>query len=259
MEEFVLPIDANKFRSTNPVWNALKLNDPWSVGYVTTLIEAENWKNKEEWENAYYESGKVRNEYIKQNAAKLGCSKEFFNDVTISYDKQKYYNLSWDIKNINTQNERTKEDIRSKGEILYEAVKNNGYGLTLDECVECVRFRVICETWNGVILREHNTKKTLSQMFPELIIKETPGEIDHTYAVDLELLKNDKLLCGVQVKPESYIKGYAPYLVKARKVNAAKYALYKKEFGVSVFTIISKNTGEILNPGELIKIKQLLL
>jgi hypothetical protein len=37
--EFVLNIDANRFRSTNASWNALMLNDPWSVGYVTTLIE----------------------------------------------------------------------------------------------------------------------------------------------------------------------------------------------------------------------------
>ena len=35
---------------------------------------------------------------------------------------------------------------------FYNTVKNNGYGLTLDECIECVRFRVICETYNGIII-----------------------------------------------------------------------------------------------------------
>ena len=50
MDEFVLTIDKDKFRSTNAKWNELMLNDPWSVGYVSTLIEAANWKNKEEWE-----------------------------------------------------------------------------------------------------------------------------------------------------------------------------------------------------------------
>ena len=48
MDEFVLGIDKEKFRSTNAKWNELMLNDPWSVGYVSTLIEAANWKNKED-------------------------------------------------------------------------------------------------------------------------------------------------------------------------------------------------------------------
>lgn len=133
MDEFVLSIDKDKFRSTNAKWNELMLNDPWSVGYVSTLIEAADWKSKEEWEETYYASGKVRNALIEQKAENLGCSKEFFNDITVPYDKSKYYKLSWDIKNINTQRGRTKEDFQEKGKILYEAVKNNGYGLTLDE------------------------------------------------------------------------------------------------------------------------------
>lgn len=54
MDEFILSIDKEKFRSTNAKWNKLMLNDPWSVGYVSTLIETANWKNKEEWETTYY-------------------------------------------------------------------------------------------------------------------------------------------------------------------------------------------------------------
>lgn len=256
MDEFILSIDKDKFRSTNAMWNKLMLNDPWSVGYVSTLIETANWKNKEEWENTYYASGQDRNELIDKNAAKLGYTKEFFNDTTVPMNKSKYYALSWDIKNLNTQKGRTQEDLKEKGRILYEAVKDNGYGLTIEECFECVRFRVICETWNGIILREHNTKTTLASLFPKLTIKETAGEIDHTYAVDLELYRGNTLLCGVQVKPVSYTKN-APYIVKARRANAVKYELYKEKYGVPVFTIISNSKGEIQNNDEIEKIKLL--
>ena len=38
MTEFVLSIDTRKFSSTNALWNDLMLNDPLSVGYVSTLI-----------------------------------------------------------------------------------------------------------------------------------------------------------------------------------------------------------------------------
>ena len=67
MDEFVLGINKDKFRSTNAKWNELMLNDPWSVGYVSTLIEASNWKSKEEWEETYYASGAVRNRLMPQN------------------------------------------------------------------------------------------------------------------------------------------------------------------------------------------------
>ena len=39
MDEFLLTIDKIKFRNTNAAWNELCLNDPWSVGYVSTLVE----------------------------------------------------------------------------------------------------------------------------------------------------------------------------------------------------------------------------
>ena len=137
----------------------------------------------------YYASGKARNVFIEQNATQLGYNKEFFNDTTIPHNKANYYALSWDVKNVNTQKGRTKEDLRAKGEILFNAVKNNGYGLTLEECIECVRFRVICETWNGIILRENNTIKTLQGLFPNLTFEKADGKLDHTYAVDFQVYK----------------------------------------------------------------------
>lgn len=126
MDEFVLKIDENKFRSTNDTWNRLMLNDPWSVGYVSTLIETTNWKNKEEWEEAYYASGSVRDKYIEQNAVALGYSKEFFNDTTVPHNKQKYYALDWSIKNINTQKGRTKEDFHAKGKFCMKQLRIMG-------------------------------------------------------------------------------------------------------------------------------------
>lgn len=254
MDEFILQIDEAKFRSTNAKWNDLMLNDPWSVGYVSTLIETKNWTSKEEWEETYYASGAVRNKLIEENAQRLGYTKEFFNDTTVPHDKSKYRTLSWDVKNLNTQKGRTREDFRIKGQILYEAVKDNGYGLTLDECIECVRFRVICETWNGIIIRENNTVKTLQNLFPNLTFVKAEGELDHTYAVDFQVFKSGKLLCAIQIKPKTYLSN-APYIVKAQTANAHKYAAYTEKFGVPVITVISSGRGEILNPDAISKIK----
>ena len=44
MEEFVNIIAPQKYAATNGPWNDLQLNSPWSVGYVTTLIELQHLK-----------------------------------------------------------------------------------------------------------------------------------------------------------------------------------------------------------------------
>ncbi len=251
MDEFVLGIDREKFSSTNAKWNALMLNDPWSVGYVSTLIELQSWQSKEEWEEFYYRSGEQRQAFLGDNRALL-------DDFSlIRTNKAAVNNLPWDVKNLNTQYGRTREDLKRKAEVLYAAVRNNGYGLTLEECEECVRFRVICETWNGIILRENNTIEVLTAQFPMLSFEKTSGEIDHTYAVDFEVFRSGSLICGIQIKPQSYTWN-APYIVKARTANKAKNAAYTKLKGVPVFDIISKTNGSIQSTQVLEQIKSLI-
>ena len=251
MDEFVLGIDRDKFSSTNGMWNKLMLNDPWSVGYVSTLIELQSWQSKEEWEEFYYQSGE-------QRQALLGDNRDLLDNFSlIRTDKAAINKLPWDVKNLNTQYGRTREDLKRKAEVLYASIRNNGHGLTLEECEECVRFRVVCETWNGIILRENNTIGVLTDRFPMLSFEKTSGEIDHTYAVDFEVFRAGSLICGIQIKPQSYTWN-APYIVKARTANKAKNAAYTKLMGVPVYDIISKTNGEIQSPKVLEQIESLI-
>ncbi len=173
-QEFVLDLDPEKFRSTNDAWNSLMLNDPWSVGYVSSLIETKEWNSKEEWENFYYESGKKRNSLILNNATTL-------NNFSLPLKGKSYMeSLPWNLKNLNYQYGRTLEDLQKRAEALYEMVKDNGYNLTVEDCLKCVRFRTICETWNGIIIRENRTIETLKTIFPDIDFEKTPGDVDHT-------------------------------------------------------------------------------
>lgn len=211
----------------------------------------QSWQSKEEWEDFYYRSGEQRH-------ALLGDKREILDDFSlIRTNKAAVNSLPWDVKNLNTQYGRTREDLNKKAEVLYAAVRNNGHGLTLEECEECVRFRVICETWNGIILRENNTIEVLTARFPTLSFEKTSGEIDHTYAVDFEVFRAGSLICGIQIKPQSYTWG-APYIAKARTANKAKNAAYTKLKGVPVFDIISKTNGEIQSPKVLEQINSLI-
>jgi hypothetical protein len=248
--EFINTVDLDKFRATNAHWNNLLLNDPWSVGYVSTLIEMQNFSSKEAWEQFYYDSGALRNEQISK------CSewdKQLLNDSGLKYtNPNKIYGLSWDLKNLNFQYGRTEVQMAEKGKILFDFVSSQNINISLEECVESVRFRTICETWNGIILREKNTIEVLKKQFPKLTFEKTSGEFDHKFAVDYELKLSEKLVCGIQIKPKSYL-GNAPYLKKAQQANKYKNAEYIKSFGKPVMDIISQLNGVILNP-EIVQI-----
>lgn len=254
MEEFINTLNPEKFRRTNGMWNSLMLNDPWSVGYVSTLIELKQFKNKEEWEAFYYEMGDYRTKQLQKVPASTVA---VLNDEQlILTNRQKVAELSLDLKNHNTQNGRTKAELAKKGKILYDNVITSIPGITLEECIECVRFRVICETWNGIIVRERNTIKTLQGIFTNYTFEKKDGDFDHHYAVDYDMKKDSEIICGIQIKPKSYTFS-TPYLNKAKSANQIKNAEYTLKFGKPVFDVISKGNGEIQNPEVIDEIKLL--
>lgn len=220
------------------------LNDPWSVGYVTTLIEAEAFRTKEEWEYFYYKSGESRNDKIANLPIKL--KENLNNEQLILHNKNAISMMSRDLKNLNYNFGRTKEQIAKKGAILFEHAQKEKIDISKEECIEAVRFRVICQTWNGIILRERNTIKTLQKRFPSIDFISTEGNFDYKFAVDYELKLAGKLICGIQIKPKSYL-GKAPHILKAQNANQRKNQNYKNQFRKPVFNVISKANGEILN------------
>lgn len=229
------------------------LHDPWSVGHLATLIELKAFKTKEEWEVFYYQSGEQRESLLLRWDAPTQAMLQ--NESLIRTDRDFVYGLSWNLKNLNTQFGRTRERLYHKGEILYGHVRDNGYGLSLEECFQCVRFRVICETWNKAVEREKNTIKTLQAMFPHVVFQEVPDEVYHTYAIDFEAYVDGELRYALQVRPESYTDN-TTYLTNARQANSRKNQLYKARFGAPVYEIISDYEGNILYPDVLQNLQQ---
>ena len=246
MDHFINKLDPVKFRKTNAPWNELMLNDPWSVGYVTTLILLKPFANKEEWEEFYYEMGAYRQKKLQELPE---AQVALLNDEQLIRTNRKTTTSLGELRNLNTQNGRTKKELEKKGQILHYHIRERHPEISLQECVEAVRFRVICETWNGIILREKNTVKTLEGKFPNLDFRSTTGEEDHRYAVDFEVYKGLRRVCGIQIKPKSYTFD-SPYLRRAKAANRQKFENYRKEFGVPVFTLIAQTSGEIISTAE---------
>ena len=230
MDLFENIIEQDKFRYTNAIWNELKLNHPMSVGYVTTLIESQTFTTKEQWRDFYYESGLNR----------LRIAKE--QNITLSSNTPK-------ARNLNGNYGRTEEELREKGKKMHEALieKGNPLNITLAECIYIVKFRVMGETWNGVIMRERNTIKSLQRLFPQCTFKKVDGESDFKYGIDYEMYLSDNLLTAIQIKPKSYLIGLNKEIQKAKEANERKNKDYTQAFGKEVLYVYSSNNGTIFN------------
>ncbi|MDF2879689.1 MAG: hypothetical protein K0R54_246 [Clostridiaceae bacterium] len=234
-------IDESKFRSTNYIWNELKLNSPWAVGYVTTLIESKEFKCREDWKDFYYKSGKDRlDEIIKLNPKEANILRNFsIKDNTLPYE----------LKNLNYSYGRTENDLIKLAKCMYKKIleEGNPNKIDLGECVYMVKYRVLGETWNGVRVREINTVKELNKAFPDVSFVKTAGDIDYKYGVDYELYHEDKRLCAIQIKPSSYRNGKSIEIQKAKKANEFKNKLYEDDFSAKVLYVYSSSNGIIEN------------
>jgi len=255
MDEFINSLNIARFESTNGLWNDLMLNDPWSVGYVTNLIETTEFRNKEEWEEFYYNSGENRDAELCKLSPEL--KEKLDNEQLILKNKNEIADLSKDLKNLNFNFGRTKLQIKQKGKILYQSAIKKGIDITETECAEAVRFRTICQTWNGVVIRERKTINLLKQNFSELNFQKTNGHFDYEYAVDYQAFKGNVLICGIQIKPASYTRSNATYVIKAKSANKRKNEKYTEKFKVPVFDIFFEK-GQILNSQVLRKIKEIV-
>lgn len=241
MDIFVNEIPKDKFKSTNELWNKLGLNKAWSVGYTTTLIKQKKFKNKEEWYTHYFQSGEDRLEKI---------SKLSQNEVNLLKSNNKSQNN--ELNKLNFNYGRTKQEIAQKGVILYNAIvkEGNPYNLTERDCKYIAYYRVVCETWNGVIGRENATKDTMIKHFKEkgyeIDVLDTSGDFDYAYGVDFEIAYNGVKVCGLQIKPPSY-KANTTYLEKAKEINKKKNDKYKEEFGRNVHYVYASQYGKIDN------------
>ena len=255
MYEFVNKLNIGKFESSNGIWNQLMLNDPWSVGYVTTLIESRIFKSKEDWENFYYLSGEQRNTQLSKLSKDV--ADRLNNEQLVRIDKPQIESMGWTLKNLNFQFGRTQEQFSIKGKILFNEALRKNIDISEDECIEAVRFRTICQTWNGVVVREQNTIALLKKIFPSITFEKTIGEFDYEFAVDYQLNYSGKLICGIQIKPNSYVVSKSPYVKVAREANRKKNESYTQKYGVKVYDIIFEK-GNILNPEIITTIKQLV-
>lgn len=240
---FECAIPKEKLSYTNEIWNNMKLNNPWIIGTVTAIIQQRTFASKEEWKEYYFQSGLSRLELLQdvspEDRLRLQ-SIEMWNFNTCSDSR---------VNSINKAYGRTKDELNAIGDILYGAVRatDNPHCVTRNDCRYMVQYRVLGETWNGLIRREKATITTLQSVFGEdYSIEKVDGVTDIKYEVDVEIFHHGELIAGIQIKPKSYQSNFAGNQ-KAYAINARKNKAYTDLKDVPVFYIYSDTKGTIYN------------
>jgi hypothetical protein len=243
-------INPEHFQQSNALWNKLRLNDPWSVGYVSNLIRKKVFTSYSEWEEYYFQSGLYRKNYIDKKTPAVA---KFYNNYLL--DHKEINILSEGTRKINYFCGRTKEELTEKGKYLH-SILSQTIPITEQECVDTVLFRVLGETWNGIIVREVNTVENIRALIVNADIRDVSSNTDYDLGVDYELFIDGILKCGLQIKPESYA-GDAAYLRAAKFANYGKHLEYEKKRGAPVITLMVNIDGCIDHYEALLKVHTL--
>jgi hypothetical protein len=228
MDEFVLHMDPELYRKTNALWNDNKFNAPWKVGYVAKLIESKTFLTKEEWEEFYYQSGKERLGILYSYPLLLAILNGDDSVLPKLNDHQKALNFDYG---------RTQNDLKRMALLLQQLMRLHNVELNDEEAFEVVRFRIICETWNGIIIRERKAITYLESLGLGYDYRKISPEEDYKYGVDYEVFLGGELRFGLQIKPMSYKTGDTAYLANVREANLRKNINYFHHKGVPVHYI----------------------
>jgi hypothetical protein len=107
-------------------------------------------------------------------------------------------------------------------------------------CYGYVKFRVLGQTWNGM-LNEINLIEELKQEFPNIDFKKADYDLDENYFTDWQAYSNDKLFLGLQIKPITYMYMNTPYQNQAKLNHERQRTNYKEKFKVPHFLIYYDN------------------
>lgn len=196
-EEFEELRKKHLYRITNGAWNKSGINHPDNIGYLINHIGNLQPESYEEWKGYFY-------------------------------------------KNIANQNKLLEYAKRFRDFIYEDSFVMSQYNyhyLHIKVFYEMVACRLIYETWLGYSAEVETGKildcKLKECGFPVKMDKLSPKE-DNKYAVDFLLYYKDRLICGVQVKSENYLKSKQKIVQDTIETNKKKNKIFSEVYGVPV-------------------------
>lgn len=208
--------EGSKFKDTITPWN--HLNKPISVGQCLQLYKLLGASSPQDFAMRYLDSG------------------EELERLLIERPKSEHSILK-------KLHGRTEEQLLIVAHKFLKKLDPTRY--TLDDVVLYLWIRLFYQTHVGAH-RELLAKQALQELYPHVRFQESSAELDANYAIDLECYQGEQLICGIQVKPESYYFGRSPNTQGAKFQNREKHQKYSDTFQVPVCEVIATQQGEVL-------------
>lgn len=223
------------FKRSNEIWNRLKLNHGFVVGYLMRLIGEGDCKSHSEWERYYLNSGAERLQLIEELPIEV---KNKLNSFNKSISREYYeYNLHYG---------RTEAELLTIAKLLDKELK---VGLTI--AFNFVYIRVIDETWIGYY-RECISLERLQKYLKthNLTAEKAKFYIDITYGVDFEIKRGNKVVAGVQLKSINYFENKEA-LSEIQDINKKKNNLYQQKYKAPVIYLYVDKNSYIVNLNDI--------
>lgn len=223
------------FKKSNEVWNRLKLNHGFVVGYLMRLIEQGQCKTFNDWEEYYLSSGEKRLLLIKNLPINIQNKLNTFNK---SINREYYdYNLLYG---------RTKEELLTIAKKL-----DNELNVGIELAFNYVYIRVIDETWIGYS-RECLSLERLKKYLKNhgLTAEKTNYYIDVNYGVDFEIKRGQQIVAGVQLKSVNYFENKNA-LAEIQNINKKKNAMYESKYKAPVIYLYVDKHNYIVNLNDI--------
>jgi len=139
---------------------------------------------------------------------------------------------------------KSKGTIETFGKNLYEAQKKEWgkYKYSLEECIEWEYNLFVINSLIGNKMEQEAIKK-LKEKLPYLEIKESSDKEDEDFRVDLIVKNGNEIVCGIQVKPESFNFVRKNVILFNRNAN--------QNFSVDVYYLFYNDKLDFVNLDEI--------
>ena len=208
--------EGSKFKDTMVPWN--HLNKPISIGQCLHLYKLLGATDVHDFAIRYLESGEEL--------------------CTLLNERPKT-----EHRILKRLHGRTEDEFLVVADKFLNKLDSNLY--SLEDVILYMWIRMFYQTSIG-FQREVQTQRALKIQYPEFQFKESSAELDLEYGIDLECYQGSQLICGIQVKPESYYFGQSPNTQSAKFQNAVKHQRYSNVYQVPVTYAIATSSGELV-------------
>ena len=218
------------------LWFKSELFRPYSIGSCISILKNGVLNgfitDIESWEKYYIKTGEDRLKII-ESPNYIKYKNLLINPICKSkYDIPKY------IKNVNYDYGRTFNDIQNIASILYTMSSNNNNMFKSQiDAIKFVYLHTIIETWEGYN-KENNLIHYLNGQFSDYYFEHESAVNDSKYGSDIRVLKNNNLVCSIQLKPYTYFLSNRSHLIEARKHNIINYKKYFDDFNAPIKMIV---------------------